>query len=430
MAAPARDGIARRPRRPAAARRLQRYRAEARLLQRVVGGLADLGQHRGCRRTRLGDALLQALRGGPGPPAGHVAAQHRAPGRQVNELTEHLVAGLHATDGQSAGWHGDRHSPADRRQTATVASVHRVSEPGQRVPPLLPASLREARWHQGFLAPTPPLAPATWFREDVTTEDSLDKVWLLRADAPVFEPNLDATLDISFDDDVFHAELDADQSHEPRAMPLELPVLELPMFKLSSTVAYLDVPEDYQVGGDDIVQVSAVHSQLTSPHSSPYQPALAPGHRVVARAAAPGFFAFEGLQGRVEVVERSDLPCATVDFGHNGRHRIPVTCLHTLPDNAAKVSKVPVHRAEGAPVGDAAVPAHILLNVQAPLGNPVQFKISKTTPLRKLMEAYCSRFGLQASKVRFMVNGERISPGDSAGTLGIEDMALIYVAPV
>merc|ERR1711933_641865 len=52
----------------------------------------------------------------------------------------------------------------------------------------------------------------------------------------------------------------------------------------------------------------------------------------------------------------------------------------------------------------------------------------KTTPLRKLMDAYCSRLGLQASQVRFMVDGERIAPDDTAEKLGLEDEDLIDVA--
>jgi large subunit ribosomal protein L40e len=44
------------------------------------------------------------------------------------------------------------------------------------------------------------------------------------------------------------------------------------------------------------------------------------------------------------------------------------------------------------------------------------------------MDAYCSRLGLQASQVRFMVDGERIAPDDTAEKLGLEDEDLIDVA--
>merc|ERR1712157_645428 len=75
-----------------------------------------------------------------------------------------------------------------------------------------------------------------------------------------------------------------------------------------------------------------------------------------------------------------------------------------------------------------AQPGHIQLKVKDQQGSEVQFKIKKSTPLRKLMDAYCSRLGLQASQVRFMVDGERIAPDDTAEKLGLEDEDLIDVA--
>merc|ERR1712091_282182 len=72
--------------------------------------------------------------------------------------------------------------------------------------------------------------------------------------------------------------------------------------------------------------------------------------------------------------------------------------------------------------------AHIQLKVKDQQGSEVQFKIKKSTPLRKLMDAYCSRLGLTASQVRFMVDGERISADDTAEKLGLEDEDLIDVA--
>merc|ERR1711948_121887 len=72
--------------------------------------------------------------------------------------------------------------------------------------------------------------------------------------------------------------------------------------------------------------------------------------------------------------------------------------------------------------------AHIQLKVKDQQGSEVQFKIKKSTPLRKLMDAYCSRLGLTAAQVRFMVDGERISADDTAEKLGLEDEDLIDVA--
>merc|ERR1719277_2640811 len=79
-------------------------------------------------------------------------------------------------------------------------------------------------------------------------------------------------------------------------------------------------------------------------------------------------------------------------------------------------------------MADEAAAAHIQLKVKDQQGSEVQFKIKKSTPLRKLMDAYCSRLGLTASQVRFMVDGERISADDTAEKLGLEDEDLIDVA--
>jgi len=79
-------------------------------------------------------------------------------------------------------------------------------------------------------------------------------------------------------------------------------------------------------------------------------------------------------------------------------------------------------------MADDAAAQHIQLKVKDQQGSEVQFKIKKATPLRKLMDAYCSRLGLQASQVRFMVDGERIAPDDTAEKLGLEDEDLIDVA--
>jgi len=76
--------------------------------------------------------------------------------------------------------------------------------------------------------------------------------------------------------------------------------------------------------------------------------------------------------------------------------------------------------------GDAT--AHIQLKVKDQHGAEVQFKIKKATPLRKLMDAYCQRLGMNATQVRFMVDGERISADDTAEKLGLEDEDLIDVA--
>jgi len=46
-------------------------------------------------------------------------------------------------------------------------------------------------------------------------------------------------------------------------------------------------------------------------------------------------------------------------------------------------------------------------------GTEVLFKIKKHTPLKKLMDAYCARQGVQANSLRFLYDGERIGPESS-----------------
>ena len=70
------------------------------------------------------------------------------------------------------------------------------------------------------------------------------------------------------------------------------------------------------------------------------------------------------------------------------------------------------------------------LGSSADLDQPVsemQVRILKSTPLRRLMDAYYSRFGLVASQVRFMVAGVRIAPDDTVEKFGLQHMDIIDV---
>lgn len=51
---------------------------------------------------------------------------------------------------------------------------------------------------------------------------------------------------------------------------------------------------------------------------------------------------------------------------------------------------------------------HLNLKVKAQDGTEVFFKVKKTTPFRKLMEAYCQRQGVPANSYRFLFDGERL----------------------
>jgi small ubiquitin-related modifier len=43
-------------------------------------------------------------------------------------------------------------------------------------------------------------------------------------------------------------------------------------------------------------------------------------------------------------------------------------------------------------------------------GNEIFFKIKKSTPFRKLMDAYCKRQGTDENGILFLVDGQRLRP--------------------
>jgi small ubiquitin-related modifier len=43
-------------------------------------------------------------------------------------------------------------------------------------------------------------------------------------------------------------------------------------------------------------------------------------------------------------------------------------------------------------------------------GNEVYFKIKRSTPLRKLMDAYCQRQAKSSDSIRFLYDGARVMP--------------------
>ncbi|KAJ5902137.1 ubiquitin-like modifier SUMO [Penicillium taxi] len=53
--------------------------------------------------------------------------------------------------------------------------------------------------------------------------------------------------------------------------------------------------------------------------------------------------------------------------------------------------------------------------------NEVFFKIKRTTPLKKLMDAFCDRQGKQISTVRFLFDGTRVRPDDTPEALDMND---------
>jgi len=68
---------------------------------------------------------------------------------------------------------------------------------------------------------------------------------------------------------------------------------------------------------------------------------------------------------------------------------------------------------------------HISLKVVSQDGSEVFFKIKRHTHLRKLMEAYCRRQGVDMNSIRFLHDGNRISPDKTPKELEMEDNDII-----
>lgn len=70
---------------------------------------------------------------------------------------------------------------------------------------------------------------------------------------------------------------------------------------------------------------------------------------------------------------------------------------------------------------------HLNIRVSGHGQSEIFFKIKKTTQLKKLMEAYCERLGKQPGSLRFLFDGQRISPNDTPQQLGLQNEDCIEV---
>jgi small ubiquitin-related modifier len=68
-----------------------------------------------------------------------------------------------------------------------------------------------------------------------------------------------------------------------------------------------------------------------------------------------------------------------------------------------------------------AASASIQLKVKNAEGKEVLFKLKLSTPLRKLMDAYCHREGLPVDGVRFLYDGERVNRDQTPEELDMQD---------
>ncbi|KAF4656406.1 Small ubiquitin- modifier 1 [Perkinsus chesapeaki] len=66
-------------------------------------------------------------------------------------------------------------------------------------------------------------------------------------------------------------------------------------------------------------------------------------------------------------------------------------------------------------------PQSLQLKVKNAEGKEVIFKLKRGTPLRKLMDAYCTREGLPTDGVRFLYDGERINRDQTPQELDMQD---------
>ncbi|KAJ3675722.1 hypothetical protein LUZ60_004764 [Juncus effusus] len=64
---------------------------------------------------------------------------------------------------------------------------------------------------------------------------------------------------------------------------------------------------------------------------------------------------------------------------------------------------------------------YINLKVKNQNGMEVHFKIKKSTPLKKLMKAYCQRESLELNSIAFLFDGRRLRGDQSPEQLEMED---------
>lgn len=69
----------------------------------------------------------------------------------------------------------------------------------------------------------------------------------------------------------------------------------------------------------------------------------------------------------------------------------------------------------------------ISLKVVSQDGNEIFFKIKRSTPLHKLMRAFCNRQGVSEANVRFLFDGTRIQQDDTPEMLEMEDDDVVDV---
>ncbi|KAL0223667.1 hypothetical protein P9112_003057 [Eukaryota sp. TZLM1-RC] len=68
---------------------------------------------------------------------------------------------------------------------------------------------------------------------------------------------------------------------------------------------------------------------------------------------------------------------------------------------------------------------YVKIKVRSSDGKETVFRIKRSTPLRKLIDTYCRRTGLSDQSLRFLYDGDRVQPHQTADDLNLDDEALI-----
>jgi len=69
----------------------------------------------------------------------------------------------------------------------------------------------------------------------------------------------------------------------------------------------------------------------------------------------------------------------------------------------------------------------LTLNVKAGSGEPIQFKVKKTTTFQKIFDAYGTKVGAAEGSFRFVYDGVRVKGTDTPKMLEIEDFDRTYL---
>ncbi|KAK1746847.1 hypothetical protein QTG54_002191 [Skeletonema marinoi] len=103
------------------------------------------------------------------------------------------------------------------------------------------------------------------------------------------------------------------------------------------------------------------------------------------------------------------------------------------PDEASEIVNDVANQSEGAANDEESGPpfsddTKITLRLKGQSGEEHMFKLLRTTPMRKMFNAYAAREGVDVASLRFTLGGELISYDDTPAILELEDLDQIDVA--